>query len=401
MWTRRTPPNGQISRQTTNDVRLSYSSFLIPVSTVLLAFLWQLSLVHLVFGGNWTALFCAGDQFSRPPEIAEYEYVFKNSAGYDGQFYQLIAHDPLLTRHYDRFIDAPRLRCRRILIPGLAYVLGAGQDVWIDWAYLVVCWLAIGIGTFCLAELAAADGRSRFWGLLFLVTPATLIAIERMTVDIGITALCLAALLAARRQSWRLLWITLAAASLCKETGLIAIFAAVIWLMRQQKNRLALAIAASVLPALAWYAYVHSHTSGDFGTSDFAFLTAFFASLTPLQPGVIRLLIRISTLGAVFGMLWIAARSIILAIQNRFHDLPHLLCFFFALFVFVFENSASWVELNAFPRIYSPLLAASLAAGFQRGFTHTLISFAVVACPVVMQAGVHLIGPLLRPLLTH
>jgi hypothetical protein len=67
--------------------------------SIALAFSWQWVVVHTAFQGNWTALFCAGDYFSRPPEMQHSEYVFKGSTGFDGQFYQLIAHDPLLRRH--------------------------------------------------------------------------------------------------------------------------------------------------------------------------------------------------------------------------------------------------------------------------------------------------------------
>jgi len=363
---------------------------------------WQWTVVHTAFQGNWTALFCAGDRFSRPPEIQDREYVFDGSAGYDGQFYQLIAHDPLLQRHYDGFIDAPRLRYRRILMPGLACLLVGGRPGSIDAAYIAVCWLFVGLGTFCLAQLAADAGRSVWWGLLFLITPATLMALDRMTVDIALTALAAASLLAARKRRWLLLWIALAGAMLSRETGVLAIVAVALWLARQGKFRLAAALSSSVLPAIAWYVFVQRHTAGDYSTSGFRFVSPFFAVLTlPLDPGRIPLIFRIATVAAVAGLLWAAIRSVALAVQDRFQGLETLLCFFFAALVLLFQNDSIWGDPDGFPRIYSPLLVCLIAATWRKKFGQTLASFAMVACPMCLQSAGRLAGAFLGPLIRH
>src|ERR1700682_5018237 len=95
------------------------------VLAVALAWLWMSLTVHYNYQGNWTALFCIGERFPTPPILrsSEHLYVFKNSAGYDGQFYHDLAHDPFLRRGSASFIDAPRLRARRILVPLLAWPL--------------------------------------------------------------------------------------------------------------------------------------------------------------------------------------------------------------------------------------------------------------------------------------
>jgi hypothetical protein len=372
----------------------------IALVAMVLAISWQWALVHAAFSGNWNGLFCAGEHVNRPPEIQDREYVFRGIdgyAGYDGQYYQLVAHDPLFARHYDRFIDTPRVRYRRILMPGLAYLLAAGQPMSIDWAYFAVCWFFLALGTYCLARVAVDEGRSPLWGFLFLVTPATLSAIERMTVDISLTALLAASLLAARRQRWLLLWLSLAGAMLAKETGVLAIIAVAIWLARQQKFRLAAALSSSLLPAVAWYGYVQSQTSVDYPTSGFNFGSAFFACMTPqLDAGIVALLVRVATVAAVIAILWAAIRSIALAVRDRFHDLALLLCFVFAALALLLPDRAIWVEANAFTRVYSTLLVCLIAATFRRGFTQTLISFAMAACPLGIQLSVHLAGPLWR-----
>jgi hypothetical protein len=371
----------------------------VTLLSVILAVSWQWALVHLAYNDNWTSLFCAGDQFTRPAEIQSHEYLF-NGPGYDGQFYQLIAHDPVFTRHYDTFIDAPRLRYRRILVPGSAYLLAAGNQSLIDWTYFTNYLLLVALGTWCLAKLACTEARSALWGFLFLITPATLVGLERMTVDTALAALALAALLAARAQRWLLLWLSLAGAMLAKETGILLIAAVVLWLARQGKYRLAAALSSSLLPVAAWYLFVQSHATRDLSLSDFSLFTAYLASLQPpLNPGVLPIVFRFATLAAVAAILWATVRSVIIAFRNRFTDLAPLFCMAFALVVLAYQNRDSWAEPNGFARIYSPLLVCLIAATWRQGFTQTLVIFGAAACPAVMQLGIHLAGPVLRKLL--
>jgi len=102
--------------------------------------------VHYNYGWNWTALFCTGDRLWQPRGLAETVWLFKDSAGYDGQMYHYIAHDPFFQRSFDRYVDAPRLRYRRILLPGLAYLLAIGQGRFIDAAYIGLVLASISLG---------------------------------------------------------------------------------------------------------------------------------------------------------------------------------------------------------------------------------------------------------------
>jgi hypothetical protein len=369
----------------------------VAVISVFLAAACQWTLVHAGFHGDWSALFCAGDQFTHPNKM----YLFPGP-GYDGQFYQVIAHDPLLIRGYDRFVDVPRLRYRRILVPGLAYVLAAGKARRIDWAYFVVCWSLAGLGAFCLAHLAMQEKRTLWWGLLFLVTPATLATIERMTVDISLTALTVACLLAARLQRWRLLWLALAASALSKETGVLVVIAVCIWLARQHRVWLGAVLSSSLLPAAAWYAYVQSRTGGEFPTSEFNFISAFFACLKiPLEAGMVPLVLRAATVLSVIALLWMAIRSLALVFLNGFHDLPLIVCGLFGAFVLTFQSAPVWVDANGFTRVYSPLMVSLVAGTWRHGFGQTLTAFALVTLPMGIQLSVHIAGPLLRPLISH
>jgi hypothetical protein len=368
--------------------------------SLVLAFSWDWTVVHTIYGSNWTGLFCEGSNFNRPAELEAGTYVFRNSSGYDGQFYRLIAQDPLFTRHYDTYVDAPRLRYRRILQPGLAALLAAvfapNRPASADGAYIGLTWLFVALGTFCLAELAVAAGRSPWWGMLFLVTPATLIALDRMTVDIGLTALSLAAVLAAIGGRWVLLWFVLAGALLSKETGILVVCATLFWLVRQRRILIAAALSTSVLPGLAWYGFGQSHTRGDYSMAGYHFITAFFAALKePLGTGAIPFMFRVATLVAVFGMLWAAINGIAFAWQDRFQDLALLICLLFSVFAVVFQTSDIWLDPYSFPRVYSPLLVTLIAGRWNRP-KMTLIPLALVLPPVGMQFAVPLVGRLIH-----
>src|SRR5437660_12759727 len=110
---------------------------LVALCATALAFCWQFAMVHFVYADNWTSLFYTGDaRMSLPAELAsEHIYRFANVVGYDGQQYHLIAHDPLFQRGFAQNLDIPRVRYRRILVPGLAAVFALGRDKWVDRAY--------------------------------------------------------------------------------------------------------------------------------------------------------------------------------------------------------------------------------------------------------------------------
>jgi hypothetical protein len=159
------------------------------VCTALLAG-WQGLTVHYHFGGNWTALFYTGQNFKGVPPALQPEgiYVFKDSLGYDGQFYHYLAHDPLLRRNYTTFMDDPRYRSGRILVPGLAFLLAGGRDERIDAAYIAVVWMFVALGAYWLGRLAVLYAYPAWFGPGFALVPAVLVSIDRLTVDVALAA---------------------------------------------------------------------------------------------------------------------------------------------------------------------------------------------------------------------
>jgi len=226
--------------------------------------LWQSLNVRYNFGGNWTALFCTGDYFQVPPELRTHTYRFKNSTGYDGQFYRYIAHDPFFKKGYAAFIDDPRLRYRRILVPGLAHLLAFGQPPLIDAALVAVVLLSVFLGVFWSGRWMLLHERSPVWGLLFLLVPATLTSLDRMLVDSFLCALFVGFMVHVRRESWVKVYALCAAAVLTRETGVLMTAAVVVSLLLGKCWSRAALFATSVLPALAWNAYVWQRTPSSF-----------------------------------------------------------------------------------------------------------------------------------------
>lgn len=220
---------------------------------VLLA--WQTATVHFNFANNWSALFCTSGLRRLPPELAG-AWVFPHSSGFDGQFYRYVAHDPWMRRGWSQYLDAPMLRRARILLPASAWLLGFGQDRYIDAAYIALVWVSVFLGAWWLGRWAELHGRPPAWGMLFLLLPATLISIERMTLDATLTAACVGILFYGARGQWGRVCALLTAAALVRETGLLLAGGCVLYALSQRQWRNALHAALTSVPALAWYVFL-------------------------------------------------------------------------------------------------------------------------------------------------
>ncbi len=224
---------------------------------LLIVLMWQAVTVHANYDGDWSGLFRTGSATSVPPRLAGTTHRDASPAGYDGQFYRFLAHDPLLRSDTAKYMDAPALRARRILLPLAAWTVALGRPGLTDGAYVLVIALFIFSGVYWLSRLMVLQGRHASLGLLFLAVPATVISIDRMTVDVAVAALAAGFALYTFEEREAELWFVLAAAGLVRETGLLLGGAcALAALFRRDFRRSALR-ASAALPALLWYGYVH------------------------------------------------------------------------------------------------------------------------------------------------
>jgi len=216
--------------------------------------------VQIRYHGDWTGLFHIGGGFTPPPEAGGKPFTLRGDAGYDGQFYRLVARDPFLSRDYARYVDSPEMRWQRILVPWLAWTLALGQDRWVDGTYIAVILGWVFAGSLWGAQLACKRGYPAWMGGGFLLLPATLVALDRMTVDVALAALLLGVLCEGDDGSvWRL-WLLAACAALSRETGAMLAVALAVHALMKRRLSLAAWLASSLAPAAAWFWYVRLNT---------------------------------------------------------------------------------------------------------------------------------------------
>ena len=329
--------------------------------SVLLALSWQFLTVHYNFGDNWTALFHTGVKLAVPPSL-EFEnvYRFPRTFGYDAQFYHYIAHSPLSPEEFSKYVDGPTLRWRRILVPALAHLLAFGRSEWVDTAFLTVTLGFLFLGSYWLSVYAVRAGRHPAWGLGYLLVPATMIAIERLTIDMALVTLCVGYVLYAEDPSpWKSLAI-LVAAPLVRETGLLLCLShALFCLGRRQWRRMVLSVAAS-MPFLVWTSHVNANALGD-GTHWTGWIPLaglYQRSLRPvmrLWRGPEHAIASALDYLAFLGVCLALALVLYLIWKHKMEPVV-VASAIFMLAISLVENQKVWGEAYAFGRLVSPVL---------------------------------------------
>jgi hypothetical protein len=341
---------------------------MLALAAVLAAWIWMFLTVHYNYGGNWTALFCI--RASMPvPAFLKYEnlYIFPNSEGYDGQVYHLIAHDPWMQKGSADAIADVSFRYQRILVPALAWILACGQDRWIHAAYFTVILAFVFLGVYWTAAFALRIGRPALWGLVFLFAPATIVSLDRMTVDIALAAFVAGfafyTLDSDDKPAWQILLI-LACAALTRETALPIIAGYTVFLFARKRFLQGALAVATVLPAAAWYVYLRRSAQPSPVTSyldwiPFAGLVqrmvhpAVYASTSSLTwKNTIAIACDYLALAGIALALIIAVR---LAVQRRW-DAQSAALYALAIATAFVRSPSVWLEVYAFARVLTPLL---------------------------------------------
>jgi len=336
-----------------------------------LVFCWQFLTVHFNYQGHWNALYCTGELNPQPPELArENLYLFKGSHGYDGQMYHYVAHDPFFLRGFDSSVDAPRVRYRRILVPLAAYALALGRDAYVDPAYYGVILFCIFSGGYWLSAFCVSAGYSAGLGFSFVLIPATLISIDRMTVDVALVALCIAFALLVERNSRFGLYCVLVAAPLVRETGMLLVAGYAAAQLLHRKFRRALVFATAALPALAWYLFVQLQTNPEEvqGFSIIPFRGIVQRVFEPYRYPFGFLTTALSTLldyAALAGIMLAAALAIRMA-WRRLAGPVEMSIYCFTVFAAFLFSPGSWTEVYAFGRTLSPLLVLLAVYGLSK-----------------------------------
>jgi hypothetical protein len=356
---------------------------------VLLGLGWQLLTVHFNYGGDFTALFCTGAYLKIPPKLAGPVYVFQRSTGYDGQLYRYVAHDPLFETAIGRAIPNPAIRYRRILIPGLAYLLALGQQRWIDASYFAVNLAFLFLGTWWLAQLLTRMGLNPWFALFYLAVPAVLISLDRLVTDLAMTSLCLGFAVYVKTGERAKLYAVIALAALCRDTGSFLAIAGCAPPLFQRRFRDCLPFLAALVPAILWYGFVSVHLPRP---DSFA-----LSLLFPLL-GIVNILIHPMAYSLPPGLVapirvfdYVELAGILLAVWLSLRDWRKATsdplacaCVLWSLSALILPR-IFWEDAYAGARVYSPLMLYRFLAACCGGRIIGRVPMALVTPRILLQ----------------
>ena len=357
---------------------------------------WQCVTVTFNYGGNWTALFCTGDMYPVPPQLAsENIYVFSDSTGYDAQFYHYIAHDPVPPGEMFAYVEAPRMRYRRILMPALAYLIAFGQEQFIDFSYFAAGYLFLFLGVWWLGAYAEQLGLHSAWGAAFLLMPASIVFVDRLTVDHALAALTAGFVLYAARQSRWKLYAVLALAPLARETGLLLVCAYTLHCLVGKHWKRAAVYATAALPWLGWSVFLWFRTEpASYATSLVPLRSLLHRLVNPVDypPDVpLERLVQFGDAMALLGML--AAIVLGLVYFARVPRNPIAIAgLLLALMAVLLQKTDVWQTVYNYPRIFCPLVVVVMATWLPRRPWLAVLPLALMTPRLLMQYGKQLMG---------
>jgi hypothetical protein len=257
------------------------------------------------------------------------------------------------------------LRYPRILVPALAWILALGQDAWVHWAYFTVILFFTCLGVYWLSALLDRWGWNAAWGLAFALTPAAIISLDRMTVDVSLAALCVGFALYSEEGSQAKLLPVLAGAALVRETGYLLIGSYALFQASRRDVRGFLCAVGAAMPAIAWGTFVAARLGPSPAPRYLGFvpLAGFFERWA--HPAVYALPPMRSLLGQVFdcvallGIGLMLASAFLIARARRWTPSAAGV-YALAVATIFLENRSVWEDVFAFARVLTP--AALLTA---------------------------------------
>ncbi len=361
--------------------------------------LWWALAVHFAYDGCWNALYCTGSRIPMPGWLESREPIYRviGPVGYDGQWFHVLAHDPLRFREHAGYMDAPRLRCQRILLPLAAWLLALGQFDWVDPAYYSQMLLWLGAGVYWTARLAQLRGAPAAWGFVFPLLSSTLSSIDRMLADGPLVAAAAGIFYFTETGRWRAAWLLAALAPFIRETGLLLIPSACAWFLLRKRWKAAALSASAALPFLVWL-----HSLRDLPAGVGFYWKGLFASALrivlhptdyPYQPWLKWSIIALDWL-SLAGFLGCCLLCLaILWRRRREMENPRAISWFAgalfaaaALTLVHLEPRHAWDDFYSYGRVFSPAFLVAVLDGLDRQrLAAPLAALAAVAARMGLQ----------------
>jgi hypothetical protein len=360
---------------------------------------WWAAAVHLAYGGRWNALYCTGSRIRMPEWLESREHIYRmpGPVGYDGQWFHVLAHRPLELRESARYMDAPRLRCQRILLPLAAWLLAFGKFEWVDPAYFMLILVSLGAGVWWTARLAELRGASPLWGLCFLALPSSMSSIDRMLADGPLVAAAAGFFYLTETGRMRAAWAVAALAPFVRETGLLLPAAACLAGLWQRKWRPAAAWLSACAPFLLWM-----HTLSDLpGGTSYTWKSVLASAIRivaepadyPFVPWL-RLALQGMDLASLAGFLAACVMGLRVVWRRRSEIagagstawITGALFAASALVTVHLEPRHAWDDFYSYGRVFSPVFLVLLLEGLERNRpVPPLLAMAPVSARMALQ----------------
>lgn len=358
---------------------------------------WQSLTVQANYEGNWTGLFRTGSAQAVPDELLADTFRNAHPRGYDGQFYRFLAHDPFVRNGTEAYLDNPPLRARRLLAPLLAWMLAGGRQDAIDGAYILLIAASIFAGVYGMGRMMVRQGRSSAWGLSFLAVPAALVGVDAMTVDVLLATLivCFAWQIQEGRRRW--LWLTVAAAPLVRETGLVLPAACTLAAISRRDWRNAGFWMTAAIPFLLWSAYLQTLFPHTAMTHRATFPVWYYPRL---PPGIVSAFLHqeayANLSASVASLVRVLDRACLLAVwtaavlgllqlrKDRWRETTVAMCAF-AAFVPLLGRPGIWIPVYGYSRLMSPLFLLLLIAYSAKSRGFALVGVLMVCLTVDLR----------------
>ena len=305
-------------------------------------------------------------------------HLHPRQRGYDGQFFLIIALDPVKARSY---LDTPDYRYSHILYPMLARAVALGKPGWVPAALILVNLAAVALGTFCVAKLLVRNGLPVGLAAAYFLFPGLLSAFAEDLSDplaYGLAALGLL-LLAGWRSPNRIYGAAaiFALAALARETTLlIAVAVAVVHALatRPQARRAVEFVTIALAPYVAWRLFLRSWLGSATGHPGLSVGLAPFSGLASAHALDVWPLLGVAVPASALGVLCLLR----LRTEWRNETFVALLASLVLLALYLPEQSYHAYESAGRLQIGAALLAIVTARALKTDRSNPLLTAAVL-----------------------